>query len=331
MNLEDVARRAGVSTATVSRVLNNVGVVREATRVKVLKAAGDLKYYPNIHARALAGGSNRTLGLIVSNLENPFFVDVIHSMEEEARGRGYELLVANTGYDPERLKACVSLMIGRRIGGLALVVSEMDSELLDELAGRESPTAVYDVGAPRGNMVNIRVNYGRAMQRIVEYLHSLGHRRLAFIGHHTSLGPLNDRRQAFLEVMEHFAPHVEFRTLADSDSFEGGRRAARTLLAGGFAPTAIVCVNDFMATGVLRELRAYGMRVPQDVSVTGFDNIALSDVVTPPLTTAHIARDLVGRWMFESITAEQAPASAGREIMLEAELIIRESTGPAPA
>ncbi|MBI5282087.1 MAG: substrate-binding domain-containing protein, partial [Candidatus Solibacter usitatus] len=276
-------------------------------------------------------GKNRTLGLIVSNLENPFFVDVIHSMEEEARARGYELLVANTGYDPERLKACVRLMIGRRLGGLALVVSEMDAELLDELAERQVPTAVYDVGTPRESLINIRVNYRKAMQRIAEYLHSLGHRRLAFIGHHPSLGPLNDRRQTFVEVMEHFAPHVEFRAVADSDGFEGGRRAARALLSGGFTPTAIVCVNDFMAAGVLRELRAYGLRVPLDVSVTGFDNIALADVVTPPLTTAHIARDLIGRWMFQTITAENALASTGREILLEAELIIRDSTGPAPA
>ena len=329
MNLEDVAQRAGVSTATVSRVLNNIGVVREATRDRVLRAVEELKYYPNVHARALAGGNNRTLGIIVSNLDNPFFLDVYRSLEEKAAEQEYELLVANTGYEPERLKAHVRLMIGRRLGGLALVVSEMDPALLDELAVCNVPTVVYDVGTPRESLLNIKVDYHQGMQSIAEYLYGLGHRRLAYIGHHSGLGPLNSRRATFVEVMEHFAPNVEFRTVANSDGYRGGAGAARELYESGFRPTAIVCVNDCMAVGVLRQLREYGLRVPEDVSVTGFDNITLAEQLCPALTTANIARDVIGNSIFESLTSG-VPA-ANREMVIVPELVVRESSGPAPS
>ena len=330
MSLEDVAERAGVSTATVSRVLNNIGVVKSSTRTRVLKAIEELKYYPNVHARALAGGVSRTLGLIVSNLENPFFLDIFRVLEQEAHDHGYEVLVANTDYDSQWLNSSVRIMLGRRVAGLALVVSEIDQAVLDELEERKIRTVVYDVGAPRRNMLSIKANYKKGTQRVAEYLKSLGHQRMAFVAHHTSLGPLNDRRQAFLDVMERYSPDVQFSTVADSDGYAGGRRAARELFASGFRPTAILCVNDFMAVGVLRELRDQGLDVPGDVSVAGFDNISLSEVIYPALTTLHIPRDLIGRQIFESLTAAQkAGARPPQEILIEPELVVRESTGPA--
>jgi LacI family transcriptional regulator len=325
MNLEDVAKRAGVSTATVSRVLNKIGVVKRSTRERVERAVEELKYYPNIHARALAGGSTRTLGVIVSNLENPFFLNVFHAIETEARRNGYEVLVANTDYDPERLKSSVRLMLGRRVAGLSLVVSEIAPNLLEELSERNVHTVVYDVGAPAKNIVSLKTNYRLGMQRVAEYLYQLGHRRMAFIGHHPALGPLSDRQQTFLDVMQRYGPEVEFTTLAQSDGFAGGREATRELLDSGFRPSAILCVNDFMAIGVLRQLRDAGLQVPEDVSVAGFDNIALSEMVHPTLTTVHIPRDLIGRRMYESLTAGGDAA----ETVIEPELVIRESTGPA--
>src|SRR6195256_717804 len=204
MSLEDVAELAGVSTATVSRVLNNIGVVKSTTRTRVLKAIKDLKYYPNVHARALAGGVNKTLGLIVSNLENPFFLDIFRVLEQEAHDHGYEVLIANTDYDSQWLNSSVRTMLGRRVAGLALVVSEIDKALLDELDERKVRAVVYDVGAPRRNILSIKSNYRKGTQRVAEYLRTLGHRRMAFVGHHTALGPLNDRKQAFVEVMQRY-------------------------------------------------------------------------------------------------------------------------------
>src|SRR3954463_6288079 len=124
MNLEQVARRAKVSTATVSRGLNNATVVKTSTRARVVKAIEELKYHPNLHARNLAGGKSRTFGMIVSNLENPFFFDVFKAAEEDARIKGFEIFLANTDYSPEHLVRNIRLMLGRRVAGLALVISE---------------------------------------------------------------------------------------------------------------------------------------------------------------------------------------------------------------
>jgi LacI family transcriptional regulator len=331
MSLEEVALRARVSPATVSRVLNNVGVVKGSTRTRVLKAIKDLKYYPNVHARALAGGVSQTLGLIVSNLENPFFLDIFRVLEHEAHAHGYEVLVANTDYDPQWLDSSVRIMLGRRVAGLALVVSEIDPAILDELEERNVRTVVYDVGEPRRSILSIKSNYRRGVERVSEYLRSLGHKKIAFVGHHTALGPLSDRKRTFVEVMERYSPELQFTTAADSDDYAGGRRAVQQLFASKFRPTAILCVNDFMAVGVLRELRDMGIDVPGQVSVTGFDNITLSEVVYPALTTLHIPRDQIGRQIFNSLTAQKQPSKAEQEIIFTPELVVRESTGRAPA
>lgn len=330
MSLENVAQRARVSPATVSRVLNNIGVVKSSTRTRVLKAIEELKYYPNVHARALAGGVSRTLGLIVSNLENPFFLDIFRVLEQEAHANGYEVLVANTDYDSQWLHSSVRIMLGRRVAGLALVVSEIEPAILDELEERKIRTVVYDVGSPRRSILSIKSNYRKGIERVSEYLRSLGHKRMAFVGHHTALGPLSDRKRTFVNVMER-ASDLQFTTVADTDDYAGGRRAVQQLFASKFRPTAILCVNDFMAVGVLRQLRDMGIDVPGDISVTGFDNITLSAVVYPALTTLHIPRDQIGRQIFASLTSQKPPLKAQQEIIFVPELVVRESTGRAPS
>jgi LacI family transcriptional regulator len=329
MSLEEVARRARVSPATVSRVLNNIGVVKSTTRTRVLKAIQELKYYPNAHARALAGGVSRTLGLIVSNVENPFFLDIFRVLEQEAHTNGYEVLVANTDYDSQWLNSSVRIMLGRRVAGIALVVSEADAAILNELDERKIRTVVYDVGSPRRSMLSIKSNYRKGIERVSEYLRSLGHKKFAFVGHHTALGPLSDRKRTFVEVMERYAPDLQFTTVADTDGYAGGRRAVQQLFASKFRPTAILCVNDFMAVGVLRQLRDMGIDVPGQVSVTGFDNITLSEFVYPALTTLHIPRDQIGRQIFASLTAQKPPGKPQQEIVVTPELVVRESTGRA--
>ncbi|MBM3752781.1 MAG: LacI family transcriptional regulator [Acidobacteria bacterium] len=327
-SLEDVAKLAGVSTATVSRVLNGVGKVTPRTQAIVRKAAAELKYSPNMHARALAGGATKSIGLVVSNLSNPFFLDVFHALEHEARHYGYELLVANTDYDPERLVANVQLMLGRRVSGLALVVSEIAPNLLSELSERKIRTVVNDVGAPMPYIFNVKTHYWRATERVVEYLFNMGHRRMAFIGHHSALGPLGERNPAFLDAIDQHRGLVEHRIVAADDSLDGGREAVRELFAGGVRPTAIVCVNDFLAVGVLRELREMNLRVPADVSVTGFDNIRLSEMLSPSLTTVHISSNVLCRKIFHMLTDEDEPQ---REFVIDPELVLRESTGPSPS
>ncbi len=330
MSLEEVAKQARVSTATVSRVLNDVGPVRASTRARVLKAVEELKYHPNLHARNLAGGKSRTFGMIVSNLENPFFFDVFKAAEEVAQHKGFEIVLANTDYSPEHLVRHIRLMLGGRVAGLALVISEMDPSLIEDFTDLDIPVVFYDVGLPKHNISNISVKYGKGIERVVHYLHELGHKRMAFVSHHPALGPLSIRERVFRETVTGFEPNIEWKLVANTDGIEGGRQATREILASGLDPTAVICVNDFMALGVLHELREAGLRVPQDVSVTGFDNIKLAEVACPPLTTLHIPREKIGQMMIQVLTAPRpAPEACGRKILIDPEFVVRGSTGAA--
>jgi DNA-binding LacI/PurR family transcriptional regulator len=266
--------------------------------------------------------------VIVSNLENPFFFDIYKTIEADAHERGYEALMANTDYRSEQLVSSVRLMIGRRVAGLAAIVSEMAPELMEELNASRTPVVFYDVGTARHNVTNIRVNYRRGIEKVVDYLYSMGHRRLGFIGHHAILGPINERMKTVLDAVARI-PSLEVRIAADSDTLEGGRQAARTLLASGFDPTAIICVNDITAVGCLRELRERGIRVPQDISVTGFDNVKLSEFCYPALTTVHIPRERIGHIISDWLIPETGVMETSAEVVIDPEFVLRDSTGPA--
>jgi DNA-binding LacI/PurR family transcriptional regulator len=292
-----------------------------------MKAVSELKYHPNLHARSLAGGRSRTIGVIVSNLDNPFFLDVYRAVEADCHARGYEVIVANTAYRSEQLAASTRMMIGRRVAGLAVVVSEMDENILNELTESAIPIVFYDVGTPGGNITKIRVNYRKGMERVAEYLVALGHTEFAFIGHHAVLGPIDERRRAVLDQIKAASVNAKVRTLGNADTLEGGRQAAAELLSGGAPPTAIICVNDLMAVGVMKELRDRGLRIPDDISVTGFDNIKLAEFCYPALTTVHIPRDTIGHIVFTSLVPDETGRPLeGREILINPELVVRDST-----
>jgi DNA-binding LacI/PurR family transcriptional regulator len=333
MNLHDVAREAGVSIATVSRVINDQDVVRGPTRKRVLKALEQSNYHPNINARALSVRHNRVLGLIVSNLANPYFIDVYGALEGAAHRNAYEVLVAATDYSPERLAHQVKLMLGRRVAGLGVVVSEMDETVTQILARSRIPVVVSGVEARASNITRLRVNCERGMQRLLDHLCSLGHRKMAFVDHHSSLESITERRRAFLKGMAKF-DRAQSRIFTGSDSLEGGRQVTRDLLLSDLKPTAVVCVNDRMAIGVLKELCENGIRVPERLSVTGFDNTIYSEYVNPALTTIHIDREKIALYLFESLTGQNPPTggetlSVSREIVIDTQLVVRESTGPA--
>ncbi|MCB1019362.1 MAG: LacI family DNA-binding transcriptional regulator [Acidobacteria bacterium] len=328
MTLEQVAKRAGVSTATVSRVMNTPALVKEATRQRVLAAAKELHYRPNRYAQSLAGGRSRTLGVIVSNIENPFFLDILHSLEEVATERGFEVVYENTDYRPTRLAAAVDLMLARPLAGLAVIESERDEHAVRRLLAWDRPVVVSDLCSSGGNVTQIRMRYEKGMQRTVEYLHSLGHRRMAFVGHHGTLDPLREREHSFETTVRRFTD-VQSRVAISADSPRGGRQAVNEILESGFNPTAVLCVNDFMAVGVLRELRDQGLEVPQDVSVTGFDNIELAEYLNPALTTANIPRKQIGRIIFDTLTPSPDHIGKDQEVLIDPQLVVRESTAKA--
>jgi DNA-binding LacI/PurR family transcriptional regulator len=330
MNLQAVADKAKVSTATVSRVLNGVDVVKSSTRTRVMKAIADLKYHPNLHARSLAAAVNKTIGVIVSNLDNPFFLDVYRAVEGDCHANGYEVILSNTLYRPEQLATSLRMMLGRRVAGLALIVSEMDERIVHELMEGETPVVLYDVGTAGGHVTKIRVNYRKGIERLIDYLLALGHTDIGFIGHHSTLAPIIERRNAVLEYAQAAHPGVTVRHASDADSLLGGKRATDGLLSGGKPPTALICVNDIMAVGALLELRERGLHVPRDISVTGFDDVELAKFCYPPLTTVHIPRDQIGHTIFQSLAADAGTKeTVGREFVITPELVVRDSTAQA--
>ena len=288
----------------------------------------EMKYYPNLHARSLARRRSRTIGVILSNLDNPFFLDVFRTIETLAHEKGYEVVVAATHYDVARLHASIKSMIGLRVAGIAAIVSEMEPSVVEELSNVEIPVVFYDAWVTNKKATNIKINYKKGTQQLVEYLHSLGHRRMAFIAYPLRLQPTEERRTAFLETMAHYSAPAHI-VLPSSDGFFAGRDATRELLRSGFGPTAILCVNDITAVGVLKELRDQGISVPEQMSVAGFDNISLAQFTNPPLTTIHIPRDQIGQLAFEALVSARSGGPAhGQEILIDPELIVRQSTGP---
>jgi DNA-binding LacI/PurR family transcriptional regulator len=180
MKLEHIAKKAGVSLTTVSRVLNEGQYVMSTTRAKVLRALKEFKYYPNLHARSLAAGRSRTIGVILSNLDNPFFLDVFRTIKSLAHAIDYEVIVAATHYDTKQLHASIKLMLGLRVAGIAVIVSEMEPSVAEELANAGIHVAFYDIGMADKKSTSIKVNYKKSMEHLVEYFYSLGHRRMAY-------------------------------------------------------------------------------------------------------------------------------------------------------
>ncbi len=329
MNLQDVARRAGVGAATVSRVLSGSAGVKSSTRARVLRAVEELKYKPNLHARTLAGGRSRVLGVVMTNLYNPFFADIYHSIETNAMQRGYETLLANSSHDVKLLKASVHRLLGQQVAGLG-VFPEMEPAILEELREARIPVVLFDHGETAEGFTAIHFDYRKGMRMLLDLLYALGHRRVAYISAPRVLRPTEERREEFVATTSRYG--VEGLVVVPvEDGFAGGREAAREVLRTGFAPTAILCVNDWVAVGVIRELRNQGLAVPGDVSVTGFDNITIAEFCCPSLTTIHIPRTEIGRLVVAGLVPDASGAAPpSRHIYLDPELVLRESTGVAP-
>lgn len=330
--IKDVAAAAGVSTATVSHVINSTRFVGEDTKRKVLAAIESIGYIPNVYARSLASGSSRTLGLIISDITNPFFPDLIKSIQERALEPGYEVIVANTDYQPEHDLSCVQRLLELRVNGVMVMTTEWDEAASQRLEQSRVATVFLDIGKVGPHVSNIRIDYAGGIRQAVEHLLELGHRSIAFIGGPGHLVSAELRRAAFATVMNKHksAPETDAIFCEGDFKMESGQRAVQKLLAAGHRPTAIMAANDMMAVGAMKELKRAGLRVPTDVSLIGYDDIWLASLTDPALTTIAIPRVEIGRAAVESVlAATSADKPAGREIGIPTQLVVRESTGKA--
>jgi LacI family transcriptional regulator len=327
MNIKEVAKRAKVSTATVSRTINEPSKVHPDTAEKVRQAIQELNFYPNTHARTLVSGRSRMMGLIISDITNPFFPELVKSFEDHAVERGLEVIIGNTDYNPKRMAACMRRMVERKVDGVAIMTSETDPELLSELTKRNIPIAVMDVGTEGAHSASVNIDYASGIREAFEHLYSLNHRRIGFISGPLHLHSARVRRDAFIAAMNARGLEGDPGLIETGNhKTEGGGAAMQNLLKLSPRPTAVMTSNDLTAIGALHAIDDAGLRVPDDISITGFDDISFAHLTQPPLTTVSISRTQLAitvLGVLEKLLENQAQPS---EHTVPTHLVVRKST-----
>lgn len=333
--IRDVADRAGVSTATVSRVLAGIGSPKATTASAVMDAVEALHYRPSGVARSLRMRRTRTFGLIVTDIQNPFFPELVQAADLAARARGYSILLGSAAYDESRAMHYLDLMVDRRVDGLIIASSQLSEASWTWLAS--SPVPLVVVNAEHASLTMNLVtsdNIGGA-RLAAEHLIELGHRKIAYIRGAEAFTADVPRLTGFREACRNAGVSLaDAPELRGDGQFDGGDRAASELIGTGTAVTAIACYNDVTAIGALRALRSAGIRVPVDMSVIGCDDIAAASWVVPSLTTVAQQKAEMGRIAVErliSVVDHPEHAAAPETVRLPMVLQVRESTGPVPA
>jgi LacI family transcriptional regulator len=331
MNIGAIARRAKVSTATVSRTLYRYGAVRPETAKRVWRAAQELNYFPNSHARALVSGRSRLLGLIVSDITNPFFPELVRQFESLAQEHQYDLILTSTDYQTDRMTACLRRMLERKVDGVALMTSEMDEGLIEELSRRGVPLVFMDVGQVGPRMSHVAMDYANGIRQAVDHVVELGHRRIAFVSGPLSLHSARVRRDAFVDGLRRHGIAPDKKLVRESThTAEGGQHATEALLQARPRPTAIVCSNDWTAIGALHALDAAGLRVPEDISLVGFDDTPIASYSRPPLTTVRMSAAEIGATACKALfNLIEDKKHQGALLRIPTQLVVRGSTARA--
>lgn len=327
MSIAEVAKRASVSIATVSRVINNTGRVDPETAARVRTAIDELGYVPNSTAKALVSGRSNILGIVVSDITNPFFPDMIQAFEGIAIENGYDILTVSSHYDPGRMEQCIHRLLQRSVDGVAIITSEFDPAVIGRLTQLRVPTVYLDMGVVGKFVSNIRVDYESGIRQAVAHLVGLGHQRIAFISGPAKLKSAIIRKQAFLRSLQE-ASLSDDLVVEGNHAIDGGLDAMAQLIEK--RPSAVLCSNDLTAIGAMRAIRRAGLSVPHDISVVGFDDIQLSRFTEPPLTTVRLPRVDLAVAAFQALLYTQNnERQQGIEKNVETTLVVRESTAPA--
>jgi LacI family transcriptional regulator len=328
MDIREIARRAKVSTATVSRTINGIPSVDPQLAKRVRKVIDELGYYPNTQARALVSGRSRIFGLIVSEITNPFFPEIVQTFENLAVENNYEILLTSTVHDPKRMESSVRRMIERRVDGVAILTFGMEDSLLDHLRFRKVPLVFVDVGPEAPGIVNIRINYLNGIRQAVQHLAALRHNRIAFIAGPLNLKSAMARKAAFKTSMAEIGLSADL-IIEGNHRMDGGMRALVEFNRLNKPPTAVLCSNDMTAIGVMREAYDQDIKIPDDFSVVGFDDIRLAEFTIPPLTTVQMSQMELAKVAFEALLKEaqrESPSRERTEYELNTSLVLRRST-----
>jgi LacI family transcriptional regulator len=330
MDILAVARRAGVSSATVSRVVNSSPKVLEKTAARVRKAIDELGYVPNVNGRILRSGQSNLYGIIVSDIRNPFFPDLIEHFESLADQYKIDVTVANTGYSEERLLRAVRRLLERGVDGIAVLTSEVSASAIEKI--RESKVSCVFLNQPSliADFENIAVDYLPGFQEAIEHLSMLGHTRIAFAAGPPSLSSAIRRKKAFLSAMKNCRLLFDQTWLFQGDHrITGGQFVAERIFSMKKGPTAVVCSNDMTAIGILQTAYRLGRRIPKDFSVVGFDGLLLGEIVQPALTTLSLSRSEIATRAFYTLYGRDKNSRKRSVSVILPRLLIRSSTAQA--
>jgi LacI family transcriptional regulator len=328
MRMEEIAKLAGVSIATVSRVMNGSSLVSEITAVRVRQVMKEMHYLPNNTATSLKSGISRIYGLIIPDITNPFFPEFIKAFESIAIQKNEEILLTNTDFHPDGMQLSIRRLVTRQVQGAALLVSEVSEEAADSLFKNNVPIVTFDRRIIGPGTSDVAIDNWPGMDQAVAHLKSLNHRRIAFIGGIAHEPISGHRRHAFVRAMKkHDLPIHEERIRVGDWRIHGGETAMSELLALPMLPTAIIAANDLTAIGAMRVIHENGYLPGRDFSLVGFDGIDLSGIISPALTTIEMSRFQLARCFFDALELfERRVQREGTQFKVETSLVVRQTT-----
>lgn len=326
--IKDVANAAGVSVATISRVLSNPDVVKPATRERVLQVIEDMNYQPNILARQLRTQTTKAVIVIVPTIENSFFQGILSGIGTEAERQGYQMLIADLNSQPSLENYYFEAIKQRQVDGIISLSANM-TQKLETLITEKYPLVMVAQCVPNYEIPSISIDNAAASRALMTHLIRLGHRSIAHLTVSPMQTPYQDRLNSYISVLEEYNIPVDNELISYGESsIQGGYDQMWTLLAKQKKITAVFAAGDTMAIGAMKALKDQGLRVPEDCAVVGFDDIDLSAFWEPALTTIRQPKEMIGRIAFQKLLAlmQNEPVAGGQEF-LPYELVIRESCG----
>ncbi len=329
ISMREIAKLAGVSSATVSRVINGSEAVTPETADRIRKIIAELKFVPNNSATHLKQGKSHIFGIIIPDLTNPFFTELVTILEELLLQTGQELLLANTDLRSTRLVDSLHRMLLRRVDGVAILTSEHEAPSLASLVQNRIPVVTTDHYRTSCGIGDIVIDFPNGMMQMIAHLRELGHRRLGFIGGSEALETSRVRRESFMTaIVNHGLTSRAGWIVSGNFKIDGGSAAMAQILSQPELPTAIVTANDLTAIGAMRMAYEKGMRIPEDISVAGCDDIEMSDIVSPPLTTLRISRSDYAKMLVDALhETGKDLTKPGPTFRLPMSLVVRRSTG----
>jgi DNA-binding LacI/PurR family transcriptional regulator len=324
--IQHVAKRAGVSTATVSHVINNTRFVSDGTRQRVLQVIQELNYFPSAVARGLATQETKTIGIIVCDIANPFFTSLFKAIEHELAPLGYDLILENTGEHPEEQEHSLRVLLAKQVDGIILAPSGHPSPMLQLLSNKGAPVVLVDRSVPELNLPLVEVNNQQAAFAATSHLIADGHRRIGVVyGIDTASGRLAGYQQA---MQQHGLPIDDSFLYCGNSSLESGREGAKALLSHVDPPTALFTTNNLITLGALHALRELRLRCPEDVALIGFDDTDWASIFTPPMTVVQQPTREIGQTaakLLNQLMSERELATIPLRHTFPAQLIVRGS------